>query len=649
MKRVRDYIDKDKMNVAEGDMMLTFKEGKGDEAVEKLEEIEGKDGSLKGCDYVIESVEADVDDPSQAYVKIKVGTPKVETLIKNVLKANKVLGDVSDIDADFGKGEAKAEPKAKKAGKKTEQKAEGGEQKAEQPAAKKSFKEMAWEKKNAKKTDSVNKNNVDMKRVRDEYNSEAFDRADKAIDDFIESRIEKYGNNYTLRDLDDEDLDELDRLTEKAHRIVKGDEVPYESYREYLSKTSDSRKIKDAEGIKQPKQNETIDFNKDGLNFSIENVPLNGYNGYFILSSEDGKISGYRSKYGDFYGGYKTPDDAFEKIVAKVNEHVNLSKSVSDSKKISDAEEKPLNGMLMIAFNDGTEEDMIAEVKKHENEQNDSNGIQYEIYSVDEQDGVAMVDLCAVGVKDANEFIKALLKAWNVLDNVADVDFDVQTEEEYQEEQGEEVSDSKKIKDDGEPSPYNYKSIAEHLEFVALKGNTHRMTAQFEMDALEDTGYVLADYGVLPNGNAGYCYIDSADKNFNYDNPDSECIYFECENKEPYFIVDVDYKNRLAQFGNVSDSRKVKDARYEYDDFGEYREVGDYDDLGEDDMMPYQVFEGNELVKGFYDEDEAVDFAIGYSSKHNSDYHIEVIYVNDLGTHEDVIWSSVWEDEEFLD
>ena len=458
MKRVRDYIDKDKMNVSEGDMMLTFKEGKGDDAVDKLEEIEGKDGNIKGCDYVVESVEADVDDPSQAYVKIKVGTPKVETLIKNVLKANKVLGDVSDIDADFGKGEAKTEPKAKKAGKKMEGGEKKAEQKAEQPSAKKSFKDLAWEKKGAKKADSVNnENNTDMKKVEDGLDEDMKLWDERANDEFgqVLYEIEKYA---------------IDLFgTTKDYEVPELEQSIISKYITTYALTGDKNYV--ARRIYGTLENFDMIDNMDDPHFMElvnEMMELAGLNTVSDSKKiKDNEIEGFNNEFDALvakntkkYGRNWTINDLTEEENAEFDELNSRVKSyydknnikypgwLFDSKKISDAEEKPLNGMLMIAFNDGTEEEMIAEVKKHENEQNDSNGIQYEIYSVDEQDGVALVDMCAVGVKDNNEFVKALLKTWNVLDNVADIDFDVQTEEEYQEEQGEEVSDSKKVNDD---------------------------------------------------------------------------------------------------------------------------------------------------------------------------------------------------------
>ena len=83
----------------------------------------------------------------------------------------------------------------------------------------------------------------------------------------------------------------------------------------------------------------------------------------------------------------------------------------------------------------------------------------------------------------------------------------------------------------------------------------------------------------------------------------------------------------------TADSRKVSDG-YE-DDYDEYH--------------PFVVCEGMNVIEEFDDEEEAIDFAIQYSSKHNTDYHIEVVYQDENNTLGDVIWSSVWEYDEMED
>lgn len=120
---------------------------------------------------------------------------------------------------------------------------------------------------------------------------------------------------------------------------------------------------------------------------------------------------------------------------------------VSDSRKIKDEEEvqNVLDGILMIAFNDGSEEEGYNEVKKHANEQGELDGVQYETYDVDNQDGVTLIDLCAA-TDDANAFVKALLTEWGIIDAVADIEFEKSELMENAEEGGEEeqVSDSLK-------------------------------------------------------------------------------------------------------------------------------------------------------------------------------------------------------------
>lgn len=114
--------------------------------------------------------------------------------------------------------------------------------------------------------------------------------------------------------------------------------------------------------------------------------------------------------------------------------------SISDSKKIKDAEDVvPLDGLLMVAFKDGQEEDGLKAIQGHANESGELEGVKYETYNVDEQDGVAVVDMCAV-TNDANAFVKVLLKEWGVIDAVADLDFKKSDEMQNAEEQ---VSDSK--------------------------------------------------------------------------------------------------------------------------------------------------------------------------------------------------------------
>ena len=138
--------------------------------------------------------------------------------------------------------------------------------------------------------------------------------------------------------------------------------------------------------------------------------------------SEDGRYTMYWNDYGEI--------------------EIWGNENISDSRKIKD-ENTPdvLDGVLFIAFTDGTEDDMIAEVNKHANESDTIDGVQYETYETDNSDGVAMIDLCAA-TGDANAFVKALLKKWGIAENVADLEF------EASDEMKEAVNDSRKVGDD---------------------------------------------------------------------------------------------------------------------------------------------------------------------------------------------------------
>lgn len=163
------------------------------------------------------------------------------------------------------------------------------------------------------------------------------------------------------------------------------------------------------------------------------------------------------------YSHFKTFEEAYNsaknKRVINVDENDYFEefgkpfKGVSDSRRIKDANDTPdvLDGILMIAFNDGEEEDGYNEVKSHANEQGEIGGVKYETYDTDNQDGVTLIDLCAL-TNDANAFVKALLNEWGVIDSVADIEFEAS-------ENMQEVSDSHKVKDDmffGNTYGYDY-------------------------------------------------------------------------------------------------------------------------------------------------------------------------------------------------
>lgn len=218
----------------------------------------------------------------------------------------------------------------------------------------------------------------------------------------------------------------------------------------YKDNVSDSRKIKDA---RNTEFNETLKNAKkaakrDGYDQCIT-IDANG--DYSILRVSKPEYRKLNSLVDD------VPD--IERIVAvvkiywqggiaqlkveKANDITTPAQPVSDSRKIKDADETQdvLDGILMIAFNDGSEEEGYNEVKKHANEQGELDGVQYETYDTDNQDGVTLIDLCAA-TDDANAFVKALLTEWGIIDAVADIEF-----EKSELMENAEVSDSRKISD----------------------------------------------------------------------------------------------------------------------------------------------------------------------------------------------------------
>lgn len=231
-------------------------------------------------------------------------------------------------------------------------------------------------------------------------------------------------------------LSPLSRETVYVNRLPKT--------KDSCAKHTDSRKIKDAETDRNPNAERAVDALEDELhNMGYDMYIRGGYKG---------------SPYSVFTGfGSLTRLDRIEDII---NEHKDFEVTdknderstiefvyIGDSKKIKDADEADTNtddvidGILIITFKDGSQEDGLKAVQEHANEQGDG----YETYEVKEQDGKVSVDMCAQ-TSDPNGFVKELLKAWGVLDAVADVDFkksDLMEEAEQQEE----VSDSRKITD----------------------------------------------------------------------------------------------------------------------------------------------------------------------------------------------------------
>ena len=146
-------------------------------------------------------------------------------------------------------------------------------------------------------------------------------------------------------------------------------------------------------------------------------------------------------------GSVKPEDITYGDVMMAMGElYAEYVGDVSDSRKIKDAEETPdvLDGILLIAFDDGEEENGYNEVKKHANEQGTIDGVQYETYDTDYQDGATLIDLCAA-TDDANGFVKALLTEWGIIDEVVDIDFEMSDLMKG------EVSDSKRVSDMTKP------------------------------------------------------------------------------------------------------------------------------------------------------------------------------------------------------
>lgn len=221
------------------------------------------------------------------------------------------------------------------------------------------------------------------------------------------------GENWTskVRDVLQEYMDTLPQgmvMSNYGEKFYSADELPQWSALEILQTKIFAKEMRmnDQEAVKKIGEYFNLDFNIEPFSSFVEKYA---------------NIDGYFDRY--------------------------YQDEVSDSRKIKDADETQdvLDGILMIAFNDGSEEEGYNEVKKHANEQGELDGVQYETYDVDNQDGVTLIDLCAA-TDDANAFVKALLTEWGVIDAVADIEFEKSELMENAEEGGEEeqVSDSLK-------------------------------------------------------------------------------------------------------------------------------------------------------------------------------------------------------------
>lgn len=319
--------------------------------------------------------------------------------------------------------------------------------------------------------------------------------------------------------------------------------------------------------------------------------------------SEDGRYTMYWNDYGEI--------------------EIWGNENISDSRKIKD-ENTPdvLDGVLFIAFTDGTEDDMIAEVNKHANESDTIDGVQYETYETDNSDGVAMIDLCAA-TDDANAFVKALLKKWGIAENVADLEF------EASDEMKEAVNDSRKVNDMTKPA---------HLRGYAEKVRAKRRNKNADDEPNTDEEKSNVSDSRIRDG-----FVTRYDVAYNED---------------PYKLA-----QRIAKNGTISTRSRhqrphdvnvnedtifhvYNDGDYSYDDFMTKYGVNDSRRMSDGlDYKPFAVFEDDAVVAEFDDEDEAIDFAINYDDEHSHDTIVEVVYCDMTGVCEDIVWSSLWKDE----
>ena len=224
--------------------------------------------------------------------------------------------------------------------------------------------------------------------------------------------------------------------------------------------------------------------------------------------------------------------------------------NVSDSRKVKDAEntQDVLDGILMIAFNDGEEEDGYNEVKSHANEQGEIDGVKYETYDTDNQDGVTLIDLCAM-TDDANGFVKALLEEWGIIDNVADIEF------EPSDNMKEAVSDSRKIKDHNiytDDAISKWESQLGSYD-VLIDGNNIVVNGKYmPVEYNREYTYKVLKTKILSNLNIE----DLVEWLLHEDKTTSSYTFI----KDRLNILDYIATNGKPYIGNVSDSRRVKDS-----------------------------------------------------------------------------------------
>ena len=274
------------------------------------------------------------------------------------------------------------------------------------------------------------------------------------------------------------------------------------------------------------------------------------------------------------YRGLKGQPYNYGDIMMKYGKVVN---GVSDSRKIKDAEEDTpavLDGILLIAFNDGEEEDGYNAVKQHANEQGELDGVQYETYDTDYQDGVTLIDLCAM-TDDANAFVKALLNEWGVIESVADIEF------EASDNMKEAVSDSKKIKDNSDNdivknfSPY----LSDNVLFTGSGYNSITI-----LDRNSDLK-ILVDYWAVKNKFGLTTYDWEISPEWRFSNPERNWGAFEAVVNDKMCLIGIENVLQEHLFRNDGVLDKIeptdrrgnayKRAKWEFEDVTDSSRVSD--------------------------------------------------------------------------
>jgi len=269
---------------------------------------------------------------------------------------------------------------------------------------------------------------------------------------------------------------------------------------------------------------------------------------------------------------------------------------VNDSRKIKDADEADtdtddvIDGLLIITFKDGSQEDGLNAIKEHANEQGDG----YETYEVKEQDGKVGVDMCAQ-TSDPNGFVKELLKAWGVLDAVADVDFkksDLMEEAEQQEE----VSDSRKIKD----STYG-------TSFTLTNPVNDYNAALDYLQADDMTRYLNNDLNYL-----GLSHLEGKIKEIKWVLEDEQTGYIVLYTTEPLVQEDLDKISEWIS-GQCSDGLGEGFEQQDFasgEDFEEYEDEDGYTQYEEVNTMASFDWETNDYKLKLYDSARVKDSGV---------------------------------------